>query len=127
MMTFEYNSYMKATGGLYANNHMACFDWMGVEVTNTIASASRGNTNMLKYWAITMENMTRHMKTGLGVLKARYSDDIPPKSRLSRYLNKTKETRPRHTRPADPCKPLQSHDIAAVDQKPAEGPRCNGG
>ena len=78
MMTFEYVRYMKSTIGLFANDQTACFDRMWAEVTNSIVAASGANANMLKCRAITMENITRHVKTGLGVSKTSYSDDIPP-------------------------------------------------
>ena len=92
MMTFEYGRYTKATIGLFSNDQTACSDRMWAETTNSIAAASGADANILKCRAITTENMTRHMKTGLGVLKASYSDSIPPESHLTAYLNRPTKT-----------------------------------
>ena len=87
MMTFKYGRYTKATIGLFANDQTACFDRMWAKVTNSIAAASGANKNMLRCRAITTENMMRHVKTGLGVSRASYPDNIPSDSCLATINN----------------------------------------
>ena len=76
MLTFEFGRYMKATIALFANDQTACFDRMWPELSNVVAYTCGMDKNVLICRAKVIEEMKRHIRTGLGVSKQHYHNNI---------------------------------------------------
>ena len=76
MLTFEYGRYVKITIALFANDQTAYFDRMIPSFTNIIAQANGATATELLCRSKTIAKMKRHIKTGLGVSKQAYKNQL---------------------------------------------------